>query len=60
MNNQAILEVDETIHFVLFKVNQIRIWTVQNRDNRQIVSFLLVMAQWNHVNVYGENYRMSF
>jgi len=40
-NNQATLEVDEIFSYVLLKVNQIRIWIVQNRDNRQIVSFFI-------------------
>lgn len=40
-NNEAILEVDEIFHFVLSKVNKIRIWIAQNRQNRQIVSFYI-------------------
>lgn len=35
------MEVDEIFHFVLLKVNQIRIWIAQNRRNRQIVSFFI-------------------
>lgn len=37
-NSKAILEVDEISHFVLLKVNQIRIWIAQNR---QIISFFI-------------------
>jgi len=33
--------VDEVFSYVLFKINQIRIWIVQNRQNRQIVSFFI-------------------
>lgn len=40
-NSKAILETDEIFHFVLCKANQIRIWIVQNRQNRQIVSFFI-------------------
>ncbi len=35
----SVLEVDEVFTYVALKINQIRIWIVQNRENRQIVSF---------------------
>ena len=38
---EAVLEVDEIFHFIHLKMNQIRIWIVQNRKNRQIVSFFI-------------------
>ena len=33
--------MDEIFHFVLLRVNQVRIWIAQNRHNRQIVSFFI-------------------
>ena len=33
--------MDEIFSFVLLKINQIRIWIAQNRQNRQIVSFFI-------------------
>ena len=38
---EAVLEVDEIFHFIHLKMNQIRIWIVHNRKNRQIVSFFI-------------------
>jgi IS1 family transposase/transposase-like protein len=40
-NHQATLEVDEIFSYILLKVNQIRIWIVLNKENRQIVSFFI-------------------
>ena len=33
--------MDEIFSYVLLKINQIRIWIAQNRQNRQIVSFFI-------------------
>ncbi len=38
---EGVLEVDEIFSFVFVKVNKIRIWIAQNRQNRQIVSFFI-------------------
>ena len=37
----AVLEADEIFSYVLFKVNQIRIWIALCRENKQIVSFFI-------------------
>ena len=38
-SKNSVLEVDEVFSYIALKINQIRIWIVQNRENRQIVSF---------------------
>jgi len=38
---ETILEVDEVFSFILLKIKQIRIWIVQCRQTRQIVSFFI-------------------